>query len=196
MQNYNNNANYRDMNHFQNSAPRGAMPPVNNGNNGNVWNTGGTYNGVNYPVGNYPINNYQTGGFNQTQVQQPQTDDRIFVAGRLGADAFQLQPGVMAQVLWDDDVDRFYIKGYDEKGRQRVVGDFDFFPHVEPDSSQTNTDMSKYATKDDIRNMISDAFKKNKNNSNYITMETLNKILSELCVGNGGKVVRINESDA
>lgn len=194
MQNYNNYGNYRQRGN--------AAAPVNAGNNinnGNGWNNGNpygnTYGNANYLAGNYPVNAFQVNGLNQTQSQQIQPDDRIFVAGRLGADAYQLPHGVDVQVLWDDDVDRFYIKGYDERGRQRVIGDFDFAPHVEIDSPQDGRDMSMYTTKDDIRNMISDYFKKNKNN-NYVTMDVLNKALSELCVGNGGKVVRTNESDA
>lgn len=188
MPNYN-NGNFRDVNNnYQNNVPR-----YNSVGNNNIWNNG-------YQMGGYPINSYQANNFNQSQMQQMQqtqmqADDRVFVAGRLGADAYQLQPGVNVQVLWDDDTDRFYIKGYDEKGRPRVLGDFDFQPHVESDSLQANPDMSQYATKDDIRNMISDALKKNKNN-NYVTMDVFNKTLSELCVGNGGKVVRSSESDA
>lgn len=192
MPNYNNNGNYRDANNYQNNILR--YNPAGN----SMWNNG-------YQMGNYPMNSYQTNGFNQPQVQQMQqmqqtqvqTDDRVFVAGRLGADAYQLQPGVNVQVLWDDDTDRFYIKGYDEKGRPRVLGDFDFQPHVESDSSQESFDMSRYATKDDIKNMISDALKKNKvNNSNYVSMDVFNKTISELRVGSGGKVVRGDESDA
>lgn len=192
MPNYNNNGNYRDANNYQNNILR--YNPAGN----SMWNNG-------YQMGNYPMNSYQTNGFNQPQVQQMQqmqqtqvqTDDRVFVAGRLGADAYQLQPGVNVQVLWDDDTDRFYIKGYDEKGRPRVLGDFDFQPHVESDSPQESFDMSRYATKDDIKNMISDALKKNKiNNSNYVPMDVFNKTISELRVGSGGKVVRGDESDA
>ena len=75
---------------------------------------------------------------------------------------------------------------------------FDISPGTfESDSPQVSPDMSQYATKDDIRNMISDALKKNKvNNNNYVTMDVFNKTLSQLCVGNGGKVVRSDESDA
>lgn len=203
MQNYNNYGNYRNPNRYQNGAPRNnTANAMNNGNVNNGWNNGVNYNNANYSMGNYQVSNptvndFQMNGYNQPQVQQQQADDRIFVAGRLGADAYQLPHGVDVQILWDDDVDRFYIKGYDERGRQRVIGDFDFTPHVEDDSQQVAPDMSKYATKDDIRNMISDAIKKSKNNnSNYVTMDFLNKTLSELCVGNGGKVVRMNESDA
>lgn len=194
MPNYNNNGNYRNVNNYQNNIPR--FGPA--GSNG--WNNG-YQNG--YQNGTYPVNGFQTNSFNQAQTQQVsqmpqmQADDRVFVAGRIGADAYQLQPGVNVQVLWDDDVDRFYIKGYDEKGRPRVLGDFDFIPHVESDYQQNSPDMSEYVTKDDIRNMISEAFKKNKTNTNnFVTTEALNKALSELCVGNGGKIVRTNESDA
>ena len=193
MPNYN-NGNYQNVNGYQNNVPRYSPP-------NNIWNNG-------YQMGNYPINSYQANNFNQPQVQVPQmqqpqvqADDRVFVAGRLGADTYQLQPGVNVQVLWDDDADRFYIKGYDEKGRLRVLGDFDFQPHIEKDTPQSTTDMSAYATKDDIEaivtEIVTDALKKSKQNTNkYVTVDAFNKALSELSVGSGGRVVRANESDA
>lgn len=189
MQNYNNygNNNYGNINGVQGNA---------NGINvrNNNWNYGNNV-GMGYQGSNNQMNGYgNMNGFNQG----PQfIDDRVYVAGRIGADAYQLQPGISTQVLWDDEEHRFYVKGYDEKGRLRVLEDNDYHPHVEPDHVQDNKDMSMYATKDDIKNMITDAVKKNKvNTSGFVTVEMLDKILSELCVGSGGKVVRTNESDA
>ena len=58
--------------------------------------------------------------------------------------------------------------------------------------------MSNYATKDDIKSMVADAIKKTKaqNMNGYVTVDELNKALSELCVGSGGKVVRSDEPNA
>jgi hypothetical protein len=132
----------------------------------------------------------------------PQADNRVFVTGRAGADAYQLPPGVNMQILWDDDNDRFYVKGYDESGRPRILADNDFQPHVEPEVQLPNIDMSQYATKDDINAMITEAIKeatkktKTPNLSNYVTLEAFNEALDGLSVGSGGRVVRANESDA
>lgn len=186
MQNYNNYGNYGNTRNFGiNNSP---VNPANT----TVWNANA--NGV--PNSSYAGWGYQNNGYNQAPPQK--VDDRIFVTGRIGADAYQLPPGVNVQILWDDEQDRFYVKGYDEKGRPRVLADKDFFDHVEQDTPQASVDMSIYATKDDIRTMISDALKKNKtpNLSSYVTTDELNKIISELCVGSGGKVIRANESDA
>lgn len=194
MQNYNNygNGNYRNINPVQNTIQRNNAIGSNNG-----WNAG-AFNGIGYQNDNYPMGGYQANNYNQPQTQ---IDYRVFVAGRIGADAYQLQPGVNVQVLWDDDADRFYIKGYDDKGRPRVLGDFDFQPHIEKDTPQSTTDMSAYATKDDIEaivtEIVADALKKSKQNtSKYVTIDAFNKALSELSVGSGGRVVRANESDA
>ena len=188
MQNYNNygNNNYGNINGIQRNMR----------NNG--WNSGN-----NAGIG-YQSNNNQMNGINNINGynQMPQfIDDRIYVAGRIGADAYQLQPGVSVQVLWDDEENRFYVKGYDEKGRLRVLEDNVYQPHIEPTQTQQDFDMSIYATKDDIKNMIAEATKKNKSASaNYVTVDMLNKafsdFLSELCVGSGGKVVRESESNA
>ena len=103
-------------------------------------------------------------------------------------------------VLWDNDYDRFYIKGYDNNGRPRVLGDFDFQPHVEPETATPQIDLSAYATKADIANMIEDSMKKISQNQpnmgKFVTMKYLDQALSELSVGNGGRIVRNNESNA
>ena len=157
---------------------------VNAGNVGGVGINPGTYNW------GYPANSY-----NQVPMQQ---DGRRYVTGRAGADAYQMQPGESEVILWDDDARRFYIKGYDEKGRPRVLEDNDYSPHVDPETPQNSLDMSNYATKDDIKAIMADTLKKVKppNMNGYVTLEEFNKALSELSVGSGGKVVRSGESDA
>ncbi len=88
---------------------------------------------------------FQQQQYGQYQQQQPvQPDERIFVTGRAGADAHQLPPGVNMQILWDNDEDRFYIKGYDNNGRPRVLADNDFQPHVEEEHGRADIDMSAY----------------------------------------------------
>lgn len=185
MQNYNYYGNYG--NPRNNNNPNGFA-------NTATWNS--NMNGMNMNNNGYVGWNHQNNGYNQTPQQY--VDDRIFVQGRAGADAYQLPPGVNVQILWDDDENRFYIKGYDEKGRPRVLADNDFFPHVEQAETKNEVDMSMYATKDDIKAMITDALKKSKTQSlaGYVTTDEFNKVISELCVGSGGRVVRTNESDA
>lgn len=134
------------------------------------------------------------------QPAQQIPDDRVFVTGRAGADAYPLPHGVNLMVLWDNDTDRFYIKGYDNNGRPRVMGDFDFQPHVEPEMPSQQIDLSGYATKEDIALMIEDSMKKVSQNQpnmgKFVTMKYLDQVLSELSVGNGGRIVRTNESNA
>lgn len=190
MQNYNN---------YGNPNAPGNM----NVNRSFVNNSG--YNGMNPNVGNVGWNNgwgYQTNGFNTGfNSASNQNGGRIYVTGRAGADAYQMPPGVVEQILWDDDAPRFYIKGYDEKGRPRVLEDNDYQSHIDSDMTQNGIDMSMYATKDDIKSIMTDMAKKIKmpNMSGYVTTDDLNKalsdFLSELCVGSGGKVIRSGELD-
>lgn len=193
MQNYNNYGNpsgLANMNANRNYVGNGNY---NNGNFGNANNTG--WNNGNGWM--YQANGYNQ-GFNPVPVQ---SNGRIYVTGRAGADAYQLPPGVNEQILWDDDSPRFYIKGYDEKGRPRVLEDNDYQGHIDSEAAQSNIDMSMYATKDDIKTIVSENIKKIKipNMSGYVTTEDLNRalaeFLSELCVGSGGKVVRSGELD-
>lgn len=134
----------------------------------------------------------------QNYPQQP-VDDRVFVTGRVGADAYPMPQGVFKVVLWDTSDKRFYVKGYDNNGILRVLGDFDYDDHVEPEPvSAANIDLTPYATKDDIKAMIGDAFRNIQmpNLAGYVTQADFNKALSELSVGNGGRIVRNNESNA
>ena len=163
----------------------------NNAGTNNNWNVG-------FNNGNTGYNN----GWNQgMQSNVPQQDyPMIYVHGRAGADAFQMPNGVNRVILWDDEVDRFYIKGYDNTGRPRVLADNDFGPHVEPNipENQNGIDLSQYATKEDIKALMNEAVGSIKlpNLSCYVTVSDLNKALSELSVGNGGRIVRTNESNA
>lgn len=118
------------------------------------------------------------GGYNQAPQQS--SDGKVYVSGRAGADAYPLPMGVNYMILWDTESHRFYEKGYDNNGIPRVLGDYDYGPHSEPEhASQQNVDLSVFATKDDIQKMRND----------------FDRILSELAVGNGGRIVRMNESN-
>lgn len=166
---------------------------------------------------NYPVQNQYVGmrntntvpqqpspGFGFQQPQMPAQDNRFqlvdYVSGRAGADAYQLPNGVNSAILFDNDADRYYIKGYDNNGRPRVLEDNDYQPHVEPEPQavQANIDLTPYATKDDIQKMITDALANISvpNVSNFVTRKDFNKALSELSVGNGGRIVRNNEQNA
>lgn len=166
----------------------------NNGFQGNRMNNG--FNGYNY------ANQYQNSGYyNDPQVI---IDDRLqlvdYVSGRAGADAYQLPPNINRAILFDNDTNRFFIKGYDNNGRPRVLEDNDFQDHVDPEPQQvqSNIDLTPYATKKDIQNMITEALTNVQppNMSWYVTKSDLNKALGELVVGNGGRIVRNNEQDA
>lgn len=168
------------------------MPGINNysnygayGNIGNAWNNG--------------WNGYQQPQPTMQQQQPVPADYREFVHGRAGAEAYQLKPGVTMQVLWDDETDRFYVKGYDNNGRPRVLADNDFQSHIEPEpAQQSQLDLSAYATKDDIKQMITEALEgvHVPNLSGYVTQGQFNKALNELTLGQGGRIVRSNESNA
>ena len=195
MQGFNNYGPYGNFgsNGIRGGVNTGVVGGVNNGLNNTGWNTAGFNAG----------GGYQTNGFNPVP---PQADNRVFVTGRAGADAYQLPPGVNMQILWDDDNDRFYVKGYDESGRPRILMDKDYFDHVEPETPAADIDMSRYATKDDINAMITEAInnavkevaKKTKapDMKNYVTREYFDEQLAGLSVGSGGRVVRADESDA
>lgn len=187
MQNYNNYGNPSGLGgmnanrNFGNTNYNNMNP---NGMNNTVWNNNWLY--------------QQANGYNQGfNSMQGQSSGRIYVTGRAGADAFQMPPGITEVILWDDDEPRFYIKGYDEKGRPRVLEDNDYQDHVDQDVMQGGVDMSAYATKEDIKSVVADAIKRIKipNLSGYATVDELNKALSELCVGSGGKVIRSGDSN-
>ena len=148
-------------------------------NNYNAYANQGVVNPRVVPVQSPGVNvNAGWGGY--SQAPQQSSDGRVYVNGRAGADAYPLPMGVNVMILWDTDARRFYIKGYDNNGMPRVLEDNDYSPHSEPEPEmQQNLDMSSYATKEDIQKMRND----------------FDSILSQLAVGNGGRIVRMNESN-
>lgn len=166
--------------------------PVQGQNNYNAYANPGV---VNSRVNNWApgINNWNQGiGTNYVA-----NDGKIYVNGRAGADAFPLQYGMNSAVLWDTESKRFFVKGYDNNGIPRVLEDNDYTPHVEPETAhQEMTDLSVYATKEDIQNMIASALSnvQSPKMSGYVTKKDFEKALSELTVGAGGRVVRENDA--
>lgn len=126
-------------------------------------------------VGQYGIPTY---GYPQPAQPYPVQQGLVYVHGIEGANAYQLPVGVMKQILWDDTVDSFYIKALDEMGRPKVVAWKDFADHVIPQApevqkgSENTLDMSMYMTKADFE-----------------------QILSQLYVGERGRIMR-NELNA
>lgn len=186
MPGFNNYANYGNYGTYQSpTIPNNVRQtvPANNGNY--AYNTGMN--------GNYMNNGFPT---NPVPVQDDRWVFTDYVSGRAGADAYQMPNGVNKVLLFDNDVNRMYIKSYDNNGRPRVLEDNDFQPHVEPEPQaiMPNVDMSKYATKDDIEQL----FKKipMPNMSGYMTKQEFDTALTELFVDNRGRIVRNNESDA
>lgn len=100
----------------------------------------------------------------------------VYVTGIEGANAYQMPAGVTQMFLWDTDKDSFYVKKIDEMGRPRVVAWKDFVDHVEPEKpvQAVSADTTNYLTKGEFEEMF-------------------NKALSELAVGERGRIVRINE---
>ena len=149
-------------------------------------------------VVNPRINNWNNGWNGYNPIPQQSSDGRVYVNGRAGADAYPLPNGINLMILWDTESCRFFVKGYDNNGMPRVLEDNDFAPHIEPESAQQpSVDMSAYATKEDIKAMISQAIGNisRPNMSSYVTQKEFDKVLSELSVGNGGRIVRVNESN-
>ena len=143
----------------------------------NNYGYGYGYNNYPNPTQGFYQNGLQQNQFYQGQNQQPVSDGLIYVHGIEGANAFQLPPNVNRVILWDDTEDQYYVKGYDNMGKPRVLAWNDVFPHkVEEKPANQNSsyeDMSKYVTKD-----------------------YLESIISELSVGERGRIVRSNEHDA
>lgn len=176
--------------------------PINNGWNNRPNNTfNNSYNNYGTNTGYMQSN---TMGLTQQQIIQFFEQGKLvwtdYVQGRTGAEAYQLPPGITVARLLDNDQDRFYVKGYDDNGRPRILFDNDFQPHIDPEPQPyPQVDLSNYATKDDLRAMINEAFSNiefKPNLKGYVTQEDLNQALSGLAVGNGGRIVRYNESNA
>ena len=132
-------------------------------------------------------------GVTSQNAYQQSTMPLVYVHGREGANAYQLPPGVTKQLLWDDEVNRFYIKAIDEYGRPKIVADNDFFPHVDEPVKQSPSDQidfSVYPTKKDLEEFLSKF-----DVSNYLTKNNLEEALSHFMIGERGRIVR-NELDA
>lgn len=149
-----------------------------------------------YPS-NYPYNNFgpvQQGYYVNPNQYQPQTNTQlIYVHGREGANAYQLPPGVTKQILWDDEVDRFYIKAIDEYGRPKIIADNDFFPHREETKTEgvvSNVDLSDYPTRKDLEDFLSKF-----DTSAFVTKNYFEDALNNLSLGAQGRIVR-NEHNA
>lgn len=160
----------------------------------NYFGTGGVGYGANgYPAPNQTAGiygNYGPQSYPQPQPQpQPMNLGMVYVHGIEGANAYQLPQGVTEQILWDDDLDMFYIKKLDQMGRPKVVAWKDFHDHVEPEAKQQDT--SAFLTKEDLRDFLNKI-----GVSNFLTKSDLDKALSELSVGAGGRIVRGNEFNA
>lgn len=95
------------------------------------------------------------------QQHQASPNGLVYVHGLEGAYAYTMPPGVEKQILWDDTENRFYIKGYDEMGKPKILSDNDFQPHV-------NKEPAKEEKQD---------------GSSYVTYDYLNKVLAELKEG-------------
>lgn len=186
------------------------MPGYNNGNwNNNTWNgwNNGNWNGVGNTWAPNGSNSWGANGYNQQSINYQQGSQQEnhyqyfdYVSGRAAAEAYQLPPNVNKAILYDNDQNRFYIKEYDNTGRPRVVADNDFQAHVEPEPQPqtSNIDLTPYATKDDIRQMINEAISSISlpNFGDYVTRKEFDSGLKHLSVGNGGRIVRTNESNA
>lgn len=160
--------------------------------NFNAYNPNFNPNMMNYAPQPYVPQNYQTP---PQQYVQPQGMRLEYVHGIEGANAYQMPQGVTEVILWDNEVDSFYIKKLDEMGRPKVVAHKDFFDHVDPEPvklEQPQIDMSKYMTQDDLMSALGKI-----DLSCFLTKDALNKALDEytstLVVGEQGKVVRKHE---
>lgn len=147
---------------------------------GYMNNGGGYYNP--YPSVSTGYPNYvqlqQMQNYQQMQQPQPQqtngSNGLPYVHGIEGAHAFPMPQGVNRIILWDDTVDSFYIKGYDDMGKPKVLAWNDFTPHVEEKVEPVEANDS----------------------TKYVTKEYFEKVLSELKIGDKGRIVRSNEHDA
>ena len=107
-----------------------------------------------------------------TGYPKPMEYPMIYVNGIEGANAYQMPFGVTKQILWDAELDSFYVKVVDEMGRPKVIAWKDFVDHVVPEQPATKTEASGVDM------------------SQYLTKSDLDKILEELTIGEHGRIVR------
>lgn len=91
---------------------------------------------INYPY--YPNNNYQNyqNYYQPQQNQQPQQDERIWVQGEAGANAYLMAPNSFVR-LWDSTAQVFYEKRSDASGRP-YMETFDYSKHIVKDKEEEN----------------------------------------------------------
>ncbi len=116
-------------------------------------------------IGNFQNN--QNGG--RTTPAMPSMVQQAFVSGIEGARAYPMLYGVNVAILWDTDQDLFYVKQVDNMGRPYIAKtckyeDYDPEPQF---SVQQPVDTTQFVTK-----------------------EYFDQVLSQLIVGEKGKVVR------
>jgi len=95
---------------------------------------------------------------------------QIFVQGIEAAKAYQIPYGMNAVILWDTEKDLFYVKQLDSMGRPYIAKICSYTDYVEPEPEPApvqNVDTAK-----------------------FITKEYLDQVLSQLFVGEKGRIVR------
>lgn len=116
-------------------------------------------------IGNFQNN--QNGG--RTTPFMPNMVQQAFVQGIEGARAYPMPYGVNAAILWDAEKDLFYVKQVDNMGRPYIAKtcryeDYEPEPQI-PVQQPVNTEQ-------------------------FVTKEYFDQVLSQLIVGEKGRVVR------
>lgn len=90
-------------------------------------------------------------------TNQPSQTGFQYVHGIEGAYAFTMPVGVEKMLLWDDTENRFYVKGYDEMGKPKILADNDFQPHVDrTPAKEDKLDGSSYVTHDYLKKVLAE----------------------------------------
>ena len=95
---------------------------------------------------------------------------QIFVQGIEGARAYQMPYGVNAAILWDSEQDLFYVKQIDAMGRPFIAKTCSYADYTPPEPVHADP--------------------VNVDTSSFVTKEYLDRVLSQLVLGEKGKVVR------
>lgn len=118
-------------------------------------------------IGNY-VNNQN--GSRMNVYQQPNLIFHAFVQGIEGARAFQMPYGYNTAILWDTESDLFYVKKIDSMGRPYIEKTC-HYEDVEPEPATA-------------------PIAQNIDTTQFITKEYFDQVLSQLIVGEKGRVVR------
>lgn len=116
---------------------------------------------------NYPYYNNQF--FPNGQIQQPQTDERIWVQGIEGANAYLVAPNSFVR-LWDSQENLFYEKHTDVSGRPYT----EVFEYSKKTETKPKADLYESQLKD-LEKRVSylernKGVKKNESNANVATV--------------------------